>query len=140
MLLNDDFCFSTQQNFHKILVFNAYLFVAMQVVVEIPYVLAQGLVFTVIVYSMMSFQWTAAKFAWFFFISFFSFLYFTYYGMMTVSVSPNHQIAAIIASFFYALFNLFSGFFIPKPVSSSFTVIRCYLDLTVINKLMTKNN
>lgn len=65
----------------------------------------------------MSFQWTAAKVFWFFFVSFFSFLYFTYYGMMTVSISPNHQVAAIFAATFYSLFNLFSGFFIPRPVS-----------------------
>ncbi|KAM0933651.1 putative ABC-type xenobiotic transporter [Dioscorea sansibarensis] len=87
----------------------------MQVVVEIPYVFIQAMYYTLIVYSMMSFQWTAAKFLWFFFISFFSFLYFTYYGMMTVSISPNHQIAAILASTFYSVFNLFSGFFIPRP-------------------------
>ncbi|CAI0423363.1 unnamed protein product [Linum tenue] len=86
-----------------------------QVVSEIPYVFVQTTYYTLIVYAMMSFQWTAAKFAWFFFISFFSFLYFTYYGMMTVSVTPNHQVAAIFAATFYALFNLFSGFFIPRP-------------------------
>ncbi|KAJ3686419.1 hypothetical protein LUZ61_015583 [Rhynchospora tenuis] len=85
-----------------------------QVVMEIPYVFVQGLYYTAIVYSMMGFQWTAAKFLWFFFISFFSFLYFTYYGMMTVSISPNHEVAAIFAATFYSLFNLFSGFFIPR--------------------------
>jgi hypothetical protein len=37
--------------------------------------------------------------------------------MMTVSISPNHEVAAIFAAAFYSLFNLFSGFFIPKPVS-----------------------
>lgn len=89
----------------------------MQVVVEIPYVIIQAVYYTLIVYSMMNFQWTASKFFWFYFISFFSFLYFTYYGMMTVSISPNHQVAAIFAATFYSLFNLFSGFFIPKPVS-----------------------
>ncbi|URD80078.1 Pleiotropic drug resistance protein [Musa troglodytarum] len=57
----------------------------------------------------------AAKFFWFYFISLFSFLYFTYYGMMTVSLSPNHQVAAIFAATFYSVFNLFSGFFIPRP-------------------------
>uniref|UniRef100_A0A2N9FEM7 ABC transporter domain-containing protein n=1 Tax=Fagus sylvatica TaxID=28930 RepID=A0A2N9FEM7_FAGSY len=72
----------------------------------LPYAIAQ---------ARKNFQWTAAKFLWFFFITFFSFLYFTYYGMMTVSITPNHQAAAIFASAFYALFTLFSGFFIPKP-------------------------
>ncbi|CAK9174554.1 unnamed protein product [Ilex paraguariensis] len=86
-----------------------------QVIVEIPYVFLQTTYYTVIVYAMVSFEWTAAKFFWFFYVAFFTFLYFTYYGMMTVSVTPNHQVAAIFSSAFYALFNLFSGFFIPKP-------------------------
>lgn len=89
----------------------------MQVFVEIPYVLVQTIYYTLIVYAMVCFEWTAVKFFWFFFITFFSFLYFTYYGMMTVSITPNQQVAAIFAAAFYALFNLFSGFFIPKPVS-----------------------
>ncbi|KAJ3692072.1 hypothetical protein LUZ60_012422 [Juncus effusus] len=95
--------------------YSALPYAIAQVVMEIPYVFIQGLYYTAIVYSMMSFQWTAAKFCWFFFVSFFSFLYFTYYGMMAVSLSPNHEIAAIFAATFYSLFNLFSGFFIPRP-------------------------
>ncbi|KAK8584825.1 hypothetical protein V6N13_138771 [Hibiscus sabdariffa] len=31
------------------------------------------------------------------------------------SITPNHQVAAIFAAAFYSLFNLFSGFFIPRP-------------------------
>ncbi|KAH7846186.1 hypothetical protein Vadar_010894 [Vaccinium darrowii] len=42
-----------------------------------------------------------------------TFLYFTYYGMMTVAITPNHSIVAIVASTFYAIWNLFSGFIIP---------------------------
>ncbi|URE29728.1 Pleiotropic drug resistance protein [Musa troglodytarum] len=95
--------------------YSALPYAMAQVLVEIPYVVIQAAYYSLIVYSMMSFQWTAAKFFWFYFISLFSFLYFTYYGMMTVSLSPNHQVAAIFASTFYSVFNLFSGFFIPKP-------------------------
>ncbi|GAV61270.1 ABC_tran domain-containing protein/ABC2_membrane domain-containing protein/PDR_assoc domain-containing protein [Cephalotus follicularis] len=95
--------------------YSALPYAMAQVISEIPYVFVQTTYYTLIVYAMVSFQWTAAKFFWFFFISFFSFLYFTYYGMMTVSITPNHQVAAIFAAAFYALFNLFSGFFIPRP-------------------------
>ncbi|XP_072984475.1 ABC transporter G family member 42-like [Typha latifolia] len=95
--------------------YSALPYAIAQVIMEIPYVFIQGLYYTLIVYSMMSFQWTAAKFCWFFFISFFSFLYFTYYGMLAVSISPNHEVSAIFAATFYSLFNLFSGFFIPRP-------------------------
>ncbi|KAL5576928.1 hypothetical protein UlMin_018627 [Ulmus minor] len=86
-----------------------------QMIAEIPYIFVQTTYYTLIVYSMVNFSWTADKFFWFFFVNFFTFLYFTYYGMMTVSITPNHQVAAIFAAAFYSLFNLFSGFFIPRP-------------------------
>ncbi|KAK4482015.1 hypothetical protein RD792_012931 [Penstemon davidsonii] len=95
--------------------YSALPYAMAQVLAEIPYVLVQTTYYTVIVYAMVSFEWTAAKFFWFYFVNFSSFLYFTYYGMMTVSITPNHQVAAIFAAAFYALFNLFSGFFIPRP-------------------------
>uniref|UniRef100_A0A7N0V0C7 ABC transporter domain-containing protein n=1 Tax=Kalanchoe fedtschenkoi TaxID=63787 RepID=A0A7N0V0C7_KALFE len=86
-----------------------------QVVIEIPYVFIQATYYTLIVYSMVHFEWKADKFFWFFYVSFFSFLYFTYYGMLTMSLAPNHQVGAILASSNYLLFSVFSGFFIPKP-------------------------
>ncbi|KAK9938203.1 hypothetical protein M0R45_014956 [Rubus argutus] len=95
--------------------YSALPYALAQVIIEIPYVFLQTTYYTLIVYAMVSFQWTAAKFFWFFFVNFLSFLYFTYYGMMTVSITPNHQVASIFAAAFYALFNLFSGFFIPRP-------------------------
>nr|CAN76184.1 hypothetical protein VITISV_033076 [Vitis vinifera] len=95
--------------------YSAMPYAMAQVVAEIPYVFVQTAYYSLIVYALVSFQWTAAKFFWFFFVSFFSFLYFTYYGMMTVSITPNHQVASIFAAAFYAVFNLFSGFFIPRP-------------------------
>ncbi|XP_028778960.1 ABC transporter G family member 29-like isoform X2 [Neltuma alba] len=86
-----------------------------QVVIEIPYIFIQCTYYSIIVYSMIAFEWTAAKFFWFYFICFFSFLYFTYYGMMSVAVTPTTQLAAIFSSAFYGLFNIFSGFMIPRP-------------------------
>ncbi|OAY53076.1 ABC transporter G family member 36 isoform X3 [Manihot esculenta] len=95
--------------------YSALPYALAQVIVEIPYIFVQTVYYSLIVYVTVSFEWKLAKFFWFFFITFFSLLYFTYYGMMTVSITPNHQAAAIFASAFYALFTLFSGFFIPKP-------------------------
>lgn len=89
-----------------------------QVLIEIPYCLAQSLLYGLITYSMMSLQWTAAKFFYYLCVLFFTLLYFTYYGMMAVAVTPNYQFATILASAFYSIFNLFSGFIIFKPVSS----------------------
>ncbi|KAI3732010.1 hypothetical protein L1987_63206 [Smallanthus sonchifolius] len=86
-----------------------------QVIVEIPYVFFQTTYYTLIVYTMVSFEWTAVKYFWFFFIHFLTFLYFTYNGLMAVSLTPNDQLASILTSAFYSLFNLFSGFFVPRP-------------------------
>ncbi|XP_022868529.1 pleiotropic drug resistance protein 1-like [Olea europaea var. sylvestris] len=86
-----------------------------QVLIEVPYVFVQTLVYGLIVYAMMGLDWTAEKFFWFLFFFFFSLMYFVLYGMMTVAVTPNHNIAAIISSFFYAIWNLFSGFIVPRP-------------------------
>ncbi|KAL0903814.1 hypothetical protein M5K25_025867 [Dendrobium thyrsiflorum] len=86
-----------------------------QVGIEIPYVLIQAIIYGIIVYSMIGFEWTAAKFFWYLFFMFFTFLYFTYYGMMAVGLTPNYNIASIVSSAFYGLWNLFSGFIIPRP-------------------------
>ncbi|XP_058112235.1 pleiotropic drug resistance protein 1-like isoform X2 [Magnolia sinica] len=85
-----------------------------QVVIEIPYVMVQTLVYGLIVYSMIGFEWTATKFFWYLFLMYFTLLYYTYFGMMTVGLTPNHNIAAIISVAFYSLWNLFSGFLVPR--------------------------
>ncbi|XP_077211685.1 pleiotropic drug resistance protein 1-like [Tasmannia lanceolata] len=85
-----------------------------QVMIEIPYVLSQAVVYGVIVYAMIGFEWTVAKFLWYMFFMYFTLLYFTFYGMMAVAVTPNHNIAAIVSSAFYAVWNIFSGFMIPR--------------------------
>ena len=91
---------------------------SLQAFVEIPYVFAQAVVYGVIVYAMIGFEWTAAKFMWYLYFMFFTFLYFTFYGMMAVAATPNQNIASIIAAAFYGLWNLFSGFIVPRNVSA----------------------
>ncbi|CAA3033443.1 ABC transporter G family member 32-like [Olea europaea subsp. europaea] len=93
--------------------YSALPFAFAQVAIEFPYVFMQSLVYCTIFYSMASFEWTASKFIWYIFFMYFSMLYFTFYGMMTTAVTPNHNVAAIIAAPFYMLWNLFSGFMIP---------------------------
>ncbi|KAK4590501.1 hypothetical protein RGQ29_020878 [Quercus rubra] len=86
-----------------------------QVLIEVPYAFVQAMVYDVIVYVLIGFEWTAAKFFWYVFFTYFSLLYFTFYGMMTVAVTPNYHISSIIASAFYTIWNLFSGFIVPRP-------------------------
>ncbi|KAL8129568.1 hypothetical protein V2J09_018723 [Rumex salicifolius] len=93
--------------------YSALPFAFAQVAIEFPYVLAQCLIYCTIFYAMASFEWTLMKFVWYLYFMFFTMLYFTFYGMMTTAVTPNHNVAAIIAAPFYMLWNLFSGFMIP---------------------------
>ncbi|XP_065867193.1 pleiotropic drug resistance protein 1-like [Euphorbia lathyris] len=98
-----------------------------QVVIEIPYIFVQAVVYGVIVYSMNGYEWSASKFFWYLYFMYFTLLYFTFYGMMVVAVSPNHHIASIISSAFYAIWNLFSGFVIPRPRTPVWWRWYCYI-------------
>ncbi|KAG2405948.1 Pleiotropic drug resistance protein [Vigna angularis] len=85
------------------------------VVIELPYVLGQAAVYSIIIYAMIGYEWSVAKFFWFLFFMYFSFLYFTYYGMMAVAMTPNQHISTIISAGFYSVWNIFSGFIVPRP-------------------------
>ncbi|GAU11042.1 hypothetical protein TSUD_113350 [Trifolium subterraneum] len=95
--------------------YSAIPYAISQVVIELPYVLAQAVTYGVIVYAMIGFEWSASKFFWYLFFMYFTFLYFTFYGMMTVAVTPNQHVASIVATAFYGIWNLFSGFIVPRP-------------------------
>uniref|UniRef100_A0A3Q7GZ11 ABC-2 type transporter transmembrane domain-containing protein n=1 Tax=Solanum lycopersicum TaxID=4081 RepID=A0A3Q7GZ11_SOLLC len=87
---------------------------SLQVTIEFPYVFIQTLIYSAIFYFMASFEWNIWKFVWYIYFMYFTLLYFTLFGMMTTSVSPNHNIAAILAAPFYMMWNLFSGFMISR--------------------------
>lgn len=89
---------------------------SLQVTIEFPYVFIQTLIYSAIFYFMASFEWNIWKFVWYIYFMYFTLLYFTLFGMMTTSVSPNHNIAAILAAPFYMMWNLFSGFMISRMV------------------------
>ncbi|KAK9232138.1 hypothetical protein WN943_022381 [Citrus x changshan-huyou] len=86
-----------------------------QAAIEIPYIFIQSSLYGVLVYAMIGFDWTAAKFFWYIFFMFFTLLYFTFYGMMAVAMTPNHHIAAIVSTLFFGFWNVFTGFLIPRP-------------------------
>ncbi|XP_020425824.1 pleiotropic drug resistance protein 1 isoform X1 [Prunus persica] len=94
--------------------YSALAYAYAQVTIEVLYVFAQAVIYGVLVYAMIGFEWTVAKFFWYLFFMFFTCLYFTFYGMMGVALTPNQHVAAITCNAFYALWNLFSGFIIPR--------------------------
>ncbi|KAF5940323.1 hypothetical protein HYC85_021490 [Camellia sinensis] len=87
-----------------------------QVAIETIYVVIQTFIYALLLYSMIGFEWTAVKFFYFYYFIFMCFTYFSMCGMMVVALTPNHQIVAIVMSFFFSFWNLFSGFLIPKPL------------------------
>ncbi|KAH7856193.1 hypothetical protein Vadar_033779 [Vaccinium darrowii] len=86
-----------------------------QVSIETIYVIVQTLVYSLLLYSMIGFEWKVEKVLWFYYYILMCFIYFTLYGMMVVALTPGHQIATIVMSFFLGFWNLFSGFLIPRP-------------------------
>ncbi|XP_014622990.1 pleiotropic drug resistance protein 2 isoform X2 [Glycine max] len=85
-----------------------------QVAIEVIYVAIQSLAYTILLYWMIGFEPRVENFLWFYYFIFMCFMYFTLYGMMTVALTPNYQIAALVMSFFINFWNLFSGFVIPR--------------------------
>ncbi|KAF8711623.1 hypothetical protein HU200_029077 [Digitaria exilis] len=85
-----------------------------QVAIELPYILVQALIYGVLVYAMIGFEWTAAKFFWYLFFMYFTLAYYTFYGMMMVGLTPNYNVSSVASTAFYAIWNLFSGFLIPR--------------------------
>ncbi|CAI8614417.1 unnamed protein product [Vicia faba] len=95
--------------------YSAFPYAFAQVVIELPYVFVQAVVYGLIVYAMIGFDWSVVKILWYLFFMYFTFLYFTFYGMMSVAVTPNSHISMIVSSAFYSVWNLFSGFIVPRP-------------------------
>ncbi|KAL4575281.1 hypothetical protein LXL04_022123 [Taraxacum kok-saghyz] len=85
-----------------------------QVAIEVTYVCIQTFIYSLLLFLMIGFAWSARKFFWFYFFVCMCFTYFTLYGMMLVALTPNYHIAAITMSFFLSFWNLFSGFLIPR--------------------------
>ncbi|KAK7321500.1 hypothetical protein VNO77_32212 [Canavalia gladiata] len=89
-------------------------YAAAQGLIEVPYIAVQTIVFGLITYYMINFERTAGKLFLYLVFMFLTFTYFTFYGMMAVGLTPSQHLAAVISSAFYSLWNLLSGFLIPK--------------------------
>lgn len=86
-----------------------------QVSAEFPYIFIQALFFLILTYPAVGFYWSIDKVIWYFYSTFCALLYYTYHGMLMVSISPDRNVANIITGTSYALLKLFSGFVIPRP-------------------------
>ncbi|KAL8536981.1 hypothetical protein ACS0TY_012240 [Phlomoides rotata] len=93
--------------------YSALSYALSQLLIEIPYIFIQSIIYGLIVYSMLGFPWKAKQFFWYIYDLFISLTYFVIYGMMAVGLTPNASVADIVSTFCYGLWTLYSGFIIP---------------------------
>ncbi|KAL0021570.1 hypothetical protein WJX77_010078 [Trebouxia sp. C0004] len=96
--------------------------------VEICYITLQCLFFVMVVYWMCWFQIDAGKFFWFMLYTFVTLVYFTFFGMIAVALTPNLKIAAVCTSYMVTVFHLFAGFVITQPNMPGWWVWLPYLN------------
>ncbi|KAL6202872.1 hypothetical protein ACLB2K_026576 [Fragaria x ananassa] len=87
-----------------------------QVAIETIYVAIQSMIYCLLLFFMIGYEFKIEKFLYFYYFICMCFTYFSMYGMMVVALTPGHQIASIVMSFFMSFWNLFSGFLIPRPL------------------------
>ncbi|KAL3152680.1 hypothetical protein ABBQ38_012275 [Trebouxia sp. C0009 RCD-2024] len=105
-----------------------YPFALAQFLIEIPYVLAQSVFFSVITYFMVYFYIDAGKFFWYFFFVFLNLLFFTSWGIIAVALTPNIQISAVLSSGVYTFWFIFGGFIVPRPQIHGWWIWYYFLD------------
>ncbi|KAL6964593.1 drug-responsive transcription factor pdr3 [Sarracenia purpurea var. burkii] len=119
--------------------YGSWAYALAQVVIEVPYLLAQAITFVVITYPMIGYYWSAHKVFWYFYGMLCTLLYFTYLGMLLVAITPSYPVAAIMQSTFYTMLNLFAGFLIPQPQIPKWWIWMYYLTPTswTLNGMLT---
>lgn len=106
----------------------SYPFSAAQAIVELPYVGVQAVLYCCITYWMVYFYVDAGKFFWYLLITLLTLIFFSFWGILAVALTPNIQVSAVLASGFYALWLLFGGFLIPWPSVPGWWIWYMYLD------------
>jgi hypothetical protein len=78
-----------------------------QVLVEVPYIIVQCVLYSTITYALISFEWTAAKYYYVLFTTL-TIMFFTYFGEMGVALSPDPKLA-VVSSALYGMWFIFAG-------------------------------
>ncbi|XP_048225566.1 pleiotropic drug resistance protein 3 isoform X1 [Ricinus communis] len=110
-----------------------------QVLVELPYSFIIAIIYVVITYPMVGYSMSAYKIFWAFYSLFCTLLSFNYMGMLLVSLTPNIQVASILASSTYTMLILFTGFIVPRPRIPKWWIWLYYMCPTswVLNGMLT---
>lgn len=94
--------------------YSALCYVTAAAIVELPYLVLQVLLFSLVSYWMIGFKSTAGAFFFFLLVFFLSLLIFTFFGQMCLYVMPNVQAAQALSATLAAIFDVLNGFFIPR--------------------------
>ncbi|WCJ41763.1 ABC transporter G family member 34 [Euphorbia peplus] len=86
-----------------------------QVAIEALYDFVQTLIYATLLFAMIGFEWKVDKFLYFFYFVLMCFTIYSLYGMMLIVLTPDPLFAAVLMGFFMSLWNLFSGFMVPRP-------------------------
>jgi ABC-type multidrug transport system ATPase subunit len=109
--------------------------------IELVYIVLQSVLYVAVIYFMARFAYDAAKFFWFLFFMVLTLIYFNFYGIASVALTPNLLVAAVLSGAFYGLFNLFAGFVAPKPSIPGWWIWLYYLNPVswTLNGLVSSN-
>nr|CAB3459684.1 unnamed protein product [Digitaria exilis] len=84
--------------------YSAFPYAFGQVVIELPYGLVQASIYGIIVYAMIGFEWSAAKFFWYLFFMYFTLLYYTFYvsqfGDVTKAMVDGTPVNVFVENYF----------------------------------------
>ncbi|CAI5967444.1 unnamed protein product [Closterium sp. NIES-64] len=94
-----------------------------QGMIELPYLVLQEVVYSLLTYSMIQFEWTLSKFMLYLRFQFLTLLYFTCFGIMASAISAAEGLAVLLSAFIYSLWNLLCGFLLPQPLGDVTTLV-----------------
>eukprot|EP00884_Botryococcus_braunii_P004770 jgi/Botrbrau1/14294/Bobra.0369s0008.1 len=83
--------------------------------VELPWILTQSVLYSVLVYFFSGFELNAGKFFMYMLFMFLTLVMYTSFGIMSVALSASLTVANVIATTGYALWNLMAGVILPTP-------------------------
>ncbi|KXZ55191.1 hypothetical protein GPECTOR_3g336 [Gonium pectorale] len=90
------------------------VFAAAQGLAEMPFLVVQSILYVIIIYTTVHFEFDSAKAMWFWLYVFLGFVFFTYLGMGAINFAPNIPAATATASLFILTWNMFCGFVIAR--------------------------
>ncbi|KAG2441719.1 hypothetical protein HXX76_003334 [Chlamydomonas incerta] len=94
--------------------FHVFPYVLSQGLAEMPYLAVQSILYSIIVYFLIQFEFTAVKFFWFLLYFWLNLMAFTFFGVAAMSILPAVPLATAGASFGLLLWNLYCGFLVYK--------------------------